>query len=234
MSDQVKTHKSEEKDPEVVIESAIGRTEMFIMKNGKLLLTILAVVVVVVGGFFGYKYLVVGPRGEKAMAAMFIAEQQFAVDSFSLALKGDGNFDGFEAVAAKYGSTPAGNLAKHYAGICYMNMGQFEDALASFKSYKNVSGVPGSLMNAQNYGLQGDAYSQLENYKDAVSMYEKAAHENVSSLTAPFYLKKAGLVYEKLGDNATALKTYKKIAADYANSLEARDVQKYIGRLEQL
>ena len=84
-----------EQDPEVAIASAIGKVEGFIMKNGRSLLIALAVVVVVVGGFFGYKYLVVGPRAEKAAAMMFMAEQQFAADSFALALNGDGNFAGF-------------------------------------------------------------------------------------------------------------------------------------------
>ena len=54
-----------------------------------------------------------------------------------------------------------------------------------------------------------------------------------NTLTAPYYLKKSGEVYEKLGDNEKALAAYKKIATDYATSMEARDIQKYIGRIEQ-
>ena len=53
-------------DPEAAIENAIGRTEAFLQKNGKLLLSLLAVIVVVVGGYFGYKYLYVAHRAEKA------------------------------------------------------------------------------------------------------------------------------------------------------------------------
>lgn len=55
-----------------------------------------------------------------------------------------------------------------------------------------------------------------------------------NGLTAPYYLKKIGLVYEKLGDKAKALDAYKTISGSYAGSMEARDIQKYIGRLEQL
>ena len=55
-----KTHES--LDPEVKIQSAIGNTENFIMRNGRKLIIALAVVFVVVGGFYGYKYLVVKPR----------------------------------------------------------------------------------------------------------------------------------------------------------------------------
>lgn len=70
----VDNKKQVSEDPEVVIESAIGRTEDFIQKNGKTLLTILIVVVLLVGGFFGYKYLYSTPRQEKASAAIFSAQ----------------------------------------------------------------------------------------------------------------------------------------------------------------
>lgn len=221
-------------DPEVKIQSAIGNTENFIMRNGRKLLIALIVVFVIVGGFYGYKYFVAGPRAEKAASMMFMAEQHFVADSFHLALNGDGNFDGFLKVIDKYGSTPQGNLAQHYAGICYLQLGQYEEALAHLKKYSAPKGVPGALLEAQNYGLQGDACVQLQNYKEAASMYQKAIGASDNGLTAPYYLKKIGLVSEKLGDNAKALEAYKTISGSYAGSMEARDIQKYIGRLEQL
>ena len=194
----------------------------------------LIVVVVVVGGFFGYKYLISGPRAEKAAAMMFVAEQQFAVDSFALALNGDGNFAGFLEVIDRYGSTDEGNLARHYAGICYLRLGEYQQALDYLKEYSaSTKSVPEALLAAQNCGLQGDAYAQLENYAEAVRMYEKAVAASDNSLSAPYYLKKAGGVYEKLGDYAKALAAYERISDDYPASMEARDIQKYIGRIQQ-
>lgn len=184
-------HKSQTEDPEVAIQSAIGRVEGFIMNNGRSLLTALIVVVVVVGGFFGYKYLISGPRAEKAAAMMFVAEQQFAVDSFALALNGDGNFAGFLEVIDRYGSTDEGNLARHYAGICYLRLGEYQQALDYLKEYSaSTKSVPEALLAAQNCGLQGDAYAQLENYAEAVRMYEKAVAASDNSLSAPYYLKR--------------------------------------------
>ena len=227
-------HKSQTEDPEVAIQSAIGRVEGFIMNNGRSLLTALIVVVVVVGGFFGYKYLISGPRAEKAAAMMFVAEQQFAVDSFALALNGDGNFAGFLEVIDRYGSTGEGNLARHYAGICYLRLGEYQQALDYLKEYSaSTKSVPEALLAAQNCGLQGDAYAPLENYAEAVRLYEKAVAASDNSLSAPYYLKKAGGVYEKLGDYAKALAAYERISDDYPASMEARDIQKYIGRIQQ-
>ena len=225
-------HKSQTEDPEVAIQSAIGRVEGFIMNNGRSLLTALIVVVVVVGGFFGYKYLISGPRAEKAAAMMFVAEQQFAVERQRERV--DGNFAGFLEVIDRYGSTDEGNLARHYAGICYLRLGEYQQALDYLKEYSaSTKSVPEALLAAQNCGLQGDAYAQLENYAEAVRMYEKAVAASDNSLSAPYYLKKAGGVYEKLGDYAKALAAYERISDDYPASMEARDIQKYIGRIQQ-
>lgn len=219
--------------PEVAIQSAIGRTEDFLYKNGRTLLIILGVIVLVIGGFFAYKYLVQAPQSKKAAEMMYVAQQHFAADSLKLALEGDGNFEGFLGVIEKYGSTPEGNLAQHYAGISYLYLGEYQKALDHLKKYTAVEGIPGQIVNAQNIGLQGDAYVQMENLAEAVKMYEKAVSVSDNSLTAPYYLKKAGSVYEKLGDKAKAIEAYKRISADYATSMEARDIQKYIGALEQ-
>lgn len=223
-----------EKDPEVAIASAIGRVEAFIMRNSRSLLTALGVVIIVVGGFFGYKYLVAVPRMEKASAMMFAAEQQFAQDSFKLALNGDGNFAGFLQVIEKYGSTGTGNVARHYAGICYLRLGQYQEALDYLTQYKgSTDDVPSALLAAQNYGLRGDVYVQMGNYAEAAKSYEKAVATSSDPLTAPYYLKKAGEVYEKLGDNAKALAAYEAVEVDYPTSMESRDIQKYIGRIQQ-
>ncbi|MDD3108626.1 MAG: hypothetical protein PHV49_05400, partial [Alistipes sp.] len=143
-----------EQDPEVAIASVIDRAEAFFMRNGKAVLVTLAVLIVVVGGFFGYKYLIVAPRAEKAAAMMFVAEQQFAVDSFQTALNGDGNYAGFLQVIDKYSSTPEGNLARHYAGICYLHLGQYNEALDYLKQYTpSTKDVPSAMLAAQNLGL---------------------------------------------------------------------------------
>lgn len=220
-------------DPEVVIETAIGRTEEFIRRNGSLLLGILVGVIVIVGGIFAYKYLYSAPRQEKAATAIFNAQNAFAADSFALALNGDGNSEGFIQIIEKYGSTESGNLAKHYAGQCYLRLGKYEDAIKYFDQYSNVDGVPAELVNAMNAGLTGDAYVQLGNLEKGVSMYEKAISISGNMMTAPYYCRKAGQVYEQLGNNTKALEMYNKVKNNFPMSMESRDIDKYIGQVEQ-
>ncbi len=230
--------KNQNEEPEQIIEQAIEKTEFFLFRNGKMLLIGLGVLFVVVALFFGIKYMYTAPREEKASALMFVAEQQFARDSFAMALNGyetaDGHQAGFLEVIDRYGSTQVGNTANHYAGICYMKLGDYESALKYLSGYTAVKGLAANLVNSQNFGLQGDAYVQLNKLPEAVKMYEKAVSDYTNNLTTPYYLKKLALIYEKQGDNAKALAACERIKNEFFSSYEARDIDKYIGRLSQL
>jgi plasmid maintenance system killer protein len=47
------------------------------------------------------------------------------------------------------------------------------------------------------------------------------------------HARKLGMILEQLNENTAALEVYKRIKYEFMNSIEARDVNKYIGRLEQ-
>ena len=228
-----RSKKSKEPDAEESIESAIGKTEGFLYDNGKTLLIILAVIVVLAGAFLGYKYAYLPNRSEKAGEMIFVAEQLFAAESYEQALNGDGNNPGFLDVIEAYGSTPQGNIAKHYAGICYMKLGDLDAALEQLSKYKSVSGVPAQIINAQNYGLQGDIYADKEDYENAAAMYAKAVEASDNDLTAPMYLNKEGLAYAKLGKVQESEAAFQKILDLYPGSIEAQDAVKYLGAEQQ-
>lgn len=227
------SRKKDEPDPEESIESALNKAEGFIYNNGKALLIVLAVIVVIVGGFLAYKYWHVPARSEKAGEMMFVAEQMFAVDSFAVALNGDGNNAGFLDVIEKYGSTAQGNIAKHYAGICFLKTGDADQALEYLSKYKAVKGVPAQIINAQNIGLQGDIYADKGDYEKALSLYKKAVASSDNSFTAPIYLKKEGLAYSKLGKTKEAMAAFQKVVDLYPGSIEAQDAFKFLGAEEQ-
>ena len=133
-----------------------------------------------------------------------IAEAQYRFEDqnadYALALEGDANGAGFLEVIEKYGSTPSGNLAKHYAGICYLKAGDLENAAKFLARYSPVKGIPGALINAQNYGLQGDIAVEQKDYAKAVKFYDKAVAAADNNLTAPMYLRKAGLAEQAQGN----------------------------------
>ncbi|MDR2885516.1 MAG: tetratricopeptide repeat protein [Rikenellaceae bacterium] len=228
------TKKTQQEDPEVVIESAIGRAEGFIERNAKSLTYIAIAIIVIVCGYFGWKYLYAIPREGKAADAMFVAEQLFIAEDYQQALDGDGNNEGLLEVIDQWGSTAHGNLARQYAGICYMKLDKPEEALDVLSKYKTSKGAPNVIVNAQNFGLRGDLLAKQGKDKEALDMYRKAIAAAENSLTTPFYLKKAGILSEKTGDFAGAKAFYQRIADEFGMSMEARDIEKSIGRAEQL
>ena len=119
------------------LEVAMDRTEDFFERNSKKIIAVLAVLIVVAALIYGYRELISLPRVERA--AELIAEAQYRFEGenpdFELALTGDANGAGFLDVIDQYGSTPAGNLARHYAGICYLRMGDLDNAAAYLSEY---------------------------------------------------------------------------------------------------
>ena len=221
-------------DPEVAIETAIGKTGLYIYNNGKKLFTILVAALLVIGGIMAYKYIYVANRSENAAAMMYVAEQSYIAGMYDVALEGDGVSAGFLDVISKYGSTPVGNLAKHYTGLSYMKLGDTESALNYLGEYDPAKGIPGRVVAAQNYGLQGDILADMGEYDNAAGKYEKAVGAGENSLTTPLYLKKLGLAYLKLGKGAKAEDAFQRVIDEYPTSAEAREALKYLGAAQQL
>lgn len=215
------------------IGNAMSRTELFFENHGKALTLGLIVLVLLGGILVGYRKLIMEPRNEKALELLAQAQIKFESPEadYELALNGDDNGAGFLEVIDRYGSTKAGNLAKHYAGICYLKAGDLENATKYLAQYSPVKGIPGAIINAQNYGLQGDIAVDQENYAKAVKFYEKAVAAADNNVTTPLFLMKAGRAYKAMGDTAKARECFERIANSYPASTEARDTEKYINSL---
>lgn len=224
-------NKKETNDTNVeAIENALTRTEQYIENNQKSLTIIVLAIIVIVGLFVGYKRLYIAPMEKEAKGQIFAAEQYFEKDSFNLALYGDGNYLGFIDIVDSYGPTKTGNLAKYYAGISFLGLGEYEKALEYLKKYSINDRMIGSV----TYGAIGDCYVQLEKLDEGVNYYVKAAKYGKNEFTTPVYLMKAGLVYEELGKYSEALKVYNKVKVEYSKSTEAREVEKYIARVNMM
>ena len=210
---------------EAVVE-AISKTEKFFQENGKLLSTICAAFVVVCAVVFCWYKFAYQPKVEEAQGQMAVAEQNFRAADYELALNGDGNSLGFVQIIDEYGNK-AGKSVYFYAGVCELQLGEWEQAIKYLQAYKGKD----AILSARATACIGDAYVGLEDYKKALGYFEKAAAV-IDNVYSAGYLLKAGAVAEELGDNAKALSFYKKIKDQYPQSVEAYDVDKYIGRIE--
>lgn len=204
---------------------AMNKTELFFEKNGRKITYILLALLVLGGLIFGYRALISQPRAEKAATMMASAQAQLESQTpdFSVALNGDEKAAGFLQVIDQFGSTPSGNLAKHYAGICYLRLGDLKNAAKYLAQYSTVSGIPGAIVNAENYGLQGDVAVEEKEYAKAVSFYEKAINEVEDSMLVPIYLYKAGLAQMAQGNKEEAQKAFREIINNYPEMMQLRE-----------
>lgn len=219
-----------ETSQEFDLQGSMHKAEDFFNKNKKVISIGLLAVLVIVGGFFAYNYFIKAPNEKKAQEMVFYAQQNFAIDSFKLALNGDGNNYGFLQVISKYGGTKAGNLAKYSAGVCYVRLGEFQKGIDQLKSFSGND----KLVQAYAYGLIGDAYMELNKTEDGIEYYKKAGHYSDNDLTAPMYLFRAGLALEKAGKTQDAVAIYKEIKQKYPQTNEGRDMDKYLARLGEV
>lgn len=213
-------------NPEVIQEKLEG-IEHWVEKNPKLLIGVVGVIVLAVGGFFGYRYWV-GNQDAQAQKEMFQAVRYFEADSLNLALNGDGNNLGFLQIVEDYSLTEAGNLANFYAGAIYLKQGKFPLAIFHLENYK----ANDLLVQARAFSLIGDAYMEQKSYEDAAKYYEKAAGYKPNKEFTPVYLMKAGLAYEKLNNTNKAKAAYQTIIDKYWESSELQNAKKFKAKLD--
>lgn len=209
-------------------EDAFLIIKRFWEKNQKPLLTAIIVILVLVGGWMGYKNYIVAPKEAQSEDAIWKAEQYFREDSLTLALNGDKFSHGFLYVINNYGSTKAGNLAKYYAGLCYLRTNNFNKAVEYLKDFNTDA----KQIQMMAFGALGDAYSELNKNDDAVNYYKKASTEFPDDATmSSEYLFRAALKLETLGKNSEALELYKQLKQKYPNTQRGFAADKYIYRL---
>lgn len=222
--------KEEKKDllenPEVIQEKLVN-IENWFERNPKLLIGIGVVLVLVVGGFFGYRYYV-GTQDAVAQKEMFQAQRYFEADSLNLALNGDGNNLGFLQIIDDYSLTEAGNLANFYVGAIYLKQGKYPLAVFHLEDFS----ASDMLIQARAYSLMGDAYMEQKDFDNAAKYYDKAASYKPNKQFTPSYLMKAALAYEKLNENTKAIKAYQTVIDEYWESPEFQSAKKFKAKLE--
>lgn len=227
--------KQNAKQQETVATETVSKTESFFENNNKVIMWILATLCVVVCAVFAFKYLYLDPREDKAADMMFEPQYYFDQGQYELALNGDENSAGFLEVADTYSGTKYGNLANYYAGVCYLKTGDSDNAALYLSKYRSVAkrSLPGQIINAQCYGLQGDIAVDKSDYNTALNLYEKAIKASNNEYFTPLYMYKKALVHEKLGSTDEAKELYEQILTSYPESALETDAQKRLGVLSQ-
>ena len=208
-----------------VVDKAIGFWE----NNSKKIITVSVAIIVVVGGYLGYKNLIQLPKEQKANEELFAAENNFRKDSFNLALNGSGSTPGLLKVISKYSGTKAANLAHYYAGASYLQMGEYQKAVDQLSDF-SANGA--KQVEAKAEGLLGDAYAELKKNDDAIAHYKNAGtifreDQAISSE----YLFRGAMLSEMTGKTDQAIELYQILKDKYPRTDKGFIVDKYLARL---
>ncbi len=215
-------------DEEIDLQESYGRVEQFVENNKTKLGIGIGLISLLLIAYFWFSGMYIPGQQKEASEQMFVAQQNFEKEDYQKALDGDGgNYPGFLEIIENYsGMTDAANLAHYYAGISYLNLGKFQEAIDYLGKFKGKDEVISSMA----LGATGDAYLELGDNSSAISYYRKAANNSENGFSAPLYLMKAANVLEIDGDKKGARKLYEKIKKDYPKSTQAASIDKYLIR----
>ena len=185
-------------------------------------------VIVIIAGVIVYNNYVAEPRAAKASTALSKGQEYFGMEEYEKALNGDSiGYAGFISIAADYSSTDAGNLANLYAGLCYAQMGKWQEAASYLEKFDQQDD---QMISPAALAALGNAYAHLKQLDKAVETLTKAARNADNNSLSPTFLIQAGEILESQGKKAEALKLYEEVKQKYFNSMQYQTIDKYIER----
>jgi tetratricopeptide (TPR) repeat protein len=187
-----------------------------------------AAIVLIIGGWLGYKQFILEPKQKKANEAISKAQAYFAKDSLSLALNGDGSSAGFLKVIKNYAGTDAANLAHYYAGAIYLRQDDFANAIKYLEKFSTKA----TQIQSTAWRMLGDAYMSSGKQDKGIEYYLKAGNLNAEDeYISSEYLYIAAMAYMSVAKDKEAIEVLKNIKEKYPKSEKAANVDKYLAKL---
>ena len=216
------------------LDDTANKSEEWIEKNSKPLFLGLVTVAAVILGYLAYTTFISEPNEQEASNELAYPRTFFdkattsAGDAanalFNTALTGGDGKYGFTDIASEFSGTKAGNLANYYAGISFLKMKKYEQAIEYLGNFSSED----ALLGPTALGAIGDAFADINQPEDALAYYQKAAKKNDNDFTSPLFLFKAAQTAMALKEYTTAEKLYTSIKEKYASTDQGRDIEKYI------
>lgn len=220
------------------LDTTASKTDEWISKYQNYIITVIGIVAVSVLSYLGYQSYIFEPKKLEAVSELSQAQYYFELavngqepDSlFRRALNGGEGKYGFLDIIDNYSGTPAAKLATYSAGMAYLNLGDYVNAI----DYLDQFDTDDVILKALAKGAIGDAFAEIGQPDEAYDFYVAAVEASDNSFSAPKYLFKAGILGASLGKNSAALDYFRRIQSEFPDSAEARKVEVQIGRLENL
>jgi len=209
-------------------EGFVVRIFNFFNQYNKIIYGVAIGLLIIVCALLAFNKLYIIPQSWKASAMMTVPMDLYAkADSVSLvkALEGDEENEGFLTIASSFMFTSTANTAKYFAGMCYLKLGDKEEALNYFLKFKHKDDIFW-------YGVQGlisDLYDDQGDLGKAIK-YGKKAAESKDPFLAPINLFKLGQLYEREEDWKKAAAAYQTIKDKFFNEYQKMSIDKFLER----
>ncbi len=231
---QIEEHDSTTAEVFHTLDESASKTEAWVQKNQNYILGVIGAVAIGVLAYLAYHQFIQKPKEASAANELFYPQQYFdqalasetAKDSlFTLALNGAEGKYGFLDIIEEYNGTKAANLAQYSAGMTYLNLQQYGEAISHLEDFSSDDAIMGAMAK----GGIGDAFSQLNQPEDALDYYEKAIAHSDNEFTTPRFLYKAGVVAMEMDQKEKALEYFERIKEEYPKSPEGIGIDGLIG-----
>ncbi|MDR3046425.1 MAG: tetratricopeptide repeat protein [Bacteroidales bacterium] len=213
-------------------ENFVTKTIKFFEKNQKWIYGILIGILMIAVAIVLLNRFYFQPKMERGSTAIlkpieFYTQAVQMGDSalYTQALEGDEENDGFLTIISQYKWTSISNTAKYFAGLCYLNTGDEDEALKFFKEFKHKEDVYWHACQM----LIGDIYDNQNDTKNAIKYYEVAT-ESKDPYFTPIALFKLGQQYERDNNWKKAIAAYEQIENNFNTQYMNMGVDKFLER----
>ena len=222
--------KKSSEDPIVDIGGSINKGEEFFQKFKNVIVGGLTFVIIVVVGAWIKVQFFDNPASLEAVQQPWKAQYYFGVDSLDNAINGDQLNYGFAEIAEEYDGTPTGETAKYYLGLSFLHKGDYQTALDIFEKVS----LDDDVFSTMVIGNMGDACLELGDVGRAKSYYQSAINDSKIDFTRCYWMFKLAQVHEFESNWTEAASLYTTIKEEYPESYEARQVDKFLARAENM
>lgn len=203
----------------------------FTEKNKKGILIAVAVLLLVSIAIPVYNNYFLKPKAEKGIDELMQVQDYFKMDSFSLVVKGGAGFKSAVQISDEFGGTHAGNLASYYAGVSFLKIGEYDNAIKYLKKFESNDD---RILGGMALAMIGDANVEKGELKEGLNYYEKAINYNINELTSPIYSRKYAQICVELKEYDKGIKLLDKVLENTKDEFTKTEMLKYKGLLTSL
>lgn len=190
------------------------QTEKFFEKHAKTFAAVIGALVLLAIGYFAYYQYVIVPKNDEAALAFLRAQKALneGDEKAALGKKGSAN-PGFIGTFDNYSATDAGKLSAYNAGILKFREGKFSEAYDLLDKFKSSN----KILMAMKYGAMADCKANMNKTEDALSLLDKAIAASGDPYTECYFTRKAGMLSLSAKKKEAAKKYFSKIEEKYSD-----------------